>query len=328
MHIHCFGASVTAQSVTRNGVKNGYVDFLSDMCKTNHVKVTRSAFGSCQFYNMGKFAFNSCLEGHPDILMFDWHTTGESNHSISQWVSIIRTCLLKGTLPVILILPRRDIDISLQKYSILDLLNSISLVIDLSSLRDYDVILRDVVHTTEKGSLTYAHLVWDDIKSIAVNRDILLKQISVYTSALASFSDYECSVHYSCHPMPAYASYLDQTYRLIVGLSSPSDVGVWGTKDFQVGDIKIWEPFKKKSAIYHVFDQWCYYARDSLLLTHSASSNVNIIEIALSSPLYSLLCPKLDLSTSASKQRLGTLNIIKRLYVKSDVDVSIALCKK
>ncbi len=260
MHIHCFGASVTAQSVARNGDMNGYVDCLSAMCKTNHVKVTRSAFGSCQFYNMGKFAFNSCLEGSPDILMFDWHTTGEHNHSISQWVSIVRACLLKGTLPVILVLPRRDIDLSLQKYHILNLLNSISLVIDLSNLKDYEVILRDVVHTTEKGAISYAHLVWDSIKCLALNSDALLRQICVYASALASFSDYECSVQYSCHPIPAFASHLDQTSRLIVGLSSPSDVGVWGTKDFQVGDIKLWEPFKSKSTIYQVFDQWCYYA--------------------------------------------------------------------
>jgi hypothetical protein len=325
MRIHCFGASVTAQGTSRNGEITGYVDHLAALCKEQNLTIERFAFGSCQFFNMGRFGFSSSLELDPDVIIFEWHTTGEKTHNISQWISLIRICLQKGIFPIILVLPRRDIEKSLQKYQILSLLKSVALVIDLTEGINSDELFRDVVHTTPKGAAVLARIIYKYIIKYILSERAFLMKFNSYKAAIGSFSTHNCHVQYSYHSVPDNLSSLSQTSRLVVGLSATSDIAIWGTKDSSIGDIKIWEPLSTKRYVYHVFDQWCHYSRDSLFLAHNSLSKVFIIELTWSRPLYSLICPKLDiLGQKLDDDNSFLKNVIKGFYIREGLNVNFA----
>jgi FkbM family methyltransferase len=268
--ISFFGASVTAQGESRNGEVNGYFSHIKkNNSLGNRVELRKHAYGSNQFYAIGKYELATVLQEKPDVLFFEWHTTGEESHSVDQWQASVELCKTCGCIPIILVLPKINADPTSQKYQILDILKDEALILDIRQLTgdNLNELLRDGAHTNPKGGAFYADVISDFIKSK------LLHTAFKNAEAQAKVSPWLAPVFYS-HKMKKIAYNKLQLCQQIshknsLAILNPSrfdaEYGFWGTKGPTTANAFVRSSASTKEVKLDCMDQWCFYSRSSLL---------------------------------------------------------------
>jgi hypothetical protein len=150
-----YGASVTHQSG-----KSGYFDNLDNKSYSK----LRMSYPSSQFYNAGFYNIPRIkfLSETPDIIFFEWSTTGENIFDLNKLKHVLVELSLQKIIPVFLLLPKKETfkfnrPCDEQLYSLSSEFD-ISLLDLRYLLNEYkaEEILRDGVHTTELGGKLYA----------------------------------------------------------------------------------------------------------------------------------------------------------------------------
>jgi len=284
LKIAFFGASVTAQGIARNGDLNGYVDHFQKLCGTN-ISVVKHGFGSCQFHSMGRYALLSILLLKPDILVLEWHTTGEEKHSIEQWAKTLILCLACNVIPIVLVLPHLRLSPELQKYSSISSISSIleeggiGRVIDLRYLVDKEgeILFRDVVHTNPFGASIYAAQLYASIRDI-INKRLEHRESSIFPWQAKDFYEKDFSrILFSTLDSETIISTL-RPLSIYNPFHECCEVSFWGRKGPVTPNIDIISSCQDvKPETKQVFDQWCYYERESALFAHEVRPAETVI---------------------------------------------------
>jgi hypothetical protein len=292
-----YGASVTHQTG-----KTGYYENLV----SNNFNFYRMSYPSSQFYNAGFYNIPRIIElvERPDIVFFEWSTTGENEFNLLKLEYLIRQLSYNQINLVFLLLPKKDTfqidrkcDIQLHKLS-LDFNIPILDLRGLLTAHAPDEIFRDGVHTTEKGAKLYSSCILEfldsniveshdalkfdgridfNIKIFDINKVVTESQLLILNfSAASNYS--EIAISHSIGPFSPVIEYI-------------SDGVVIGSKS--------------------IFDTWCYYQRDNFttLVPQSIISKLttNSISIKISS-----------VSPDYSITKTGEIfNIEKKLEIKS-----------
>ena len=159
-----FGASVTAQS-------NGYVECFARL--NPEVAVRKHGFGGMHLCDAGMCFLDQVLENKPNYCYIDWFSTGYRSTG-DETMEYINTLIARLTLIqckiVFLFLPYREDDkrdFYLHCKTILSNKNIHYLAIDeLVEPKDINTILRDSIHTTDKGSEKYAEYISNDYHAV------------------------------------------------------------------------------------------------------------------------------------------------------------------
>ena len=164
-----FGASVTEQ--TRNhssGEVTGYYSCLQT--DYPHI-VERVSAGSCSIHDAGILLLEDVITKAPDVCFLEWCTALKIEPDLDAVTYICKSLAARGIAPIPLILPRSDRDNASIKLTS-DLITVCTRLgcptLDLTGTLDDEssrLILRDVVHTTQKGAKIYAQLISDFIES-------------------------------------------------------------------------------------------------------------------------------------------------------------------
>jgi hypothetical protein len=317
-----FGASVTAQGEARNGDKNGYVSHLQDLLShLGHVKIEKHAFGSNQFYAIGKYALASILHSMPDIIFFEWHTTSEESHSIHQWVCSLQLAKKCGSEPVVLVLPRRNSDPAAPKYRILKDLTDYASVLDLRHLGDEqsDVIFRDTVHTTSRGGYLYATKIGGFLESTILPKMLSRESYIMQTPWLVP--EFYSKLGQIAYDRIKVDLAIDSSKYLLIRNPTPenAEYGFWGLKGPTCGNAIVYRTPGSCPDVIRCVDQWCYYTRESLLFRLTIPAFC-FVKIGVNGDIeeFSKHCPKaLEEPYSVSlptENKFFTLNITDIYY--------------
>ena len=153
-----YGASVTHQSGD-----SGYFTHLKNRLfelgwNAERMTYPSSQLGNAGFFNLINFNFDQSI----DLVVLEWSTTSEASYQEKKIKVIFEFFLSKKIPLLILILPQRN-NYMKPRVSELQLQQSALLygtgLIDLRSLcllYDFSTLIRDDVHTTEKGALLYS----------------------------------------------------------------------------------------------------------------------------------------------------------------------------
>jgi len=271
MNILFYGASVTAQSGN-----SGYFNYLHRI----DLNFERLAFPSSQFYNAGFFNAHRVkdLLIKPDIIFFEWSTTGENDFDIDKLYYFLNEMQVNDILPIFLILPKiteyknnRISDDQLYKISneskvpLLDLRH-------LLSNNAHTDILRDGVHTTELGAKLYANCILEFLES---DISLTVKNLKIEKSLDYNISYYNVDL------------ILNENEKLIFDFKSKdinSEVVASLIKGPSTPILEYVsnEVIDKKS----FFDPWCYYERENFdtLISATTLNKIfsNSIEIKIS----------------------------------------------
>lgn len=252
MVIAFFGASVTQQ-------KNGYVShFLKNIKET----VMTYGYGSMHLKYAGVCMINNVLECKPNIVFIDWFSTGyiNTNDETINCLDTIVSVFSKNNIKLIfLFFPRKDHNERINFYLFCKkYLNDKKLFyIDLNEYLNYnEELIRDTVHTTEKGSKIYGELIYDiyikNIKEINICKNYLhvvkyenIKKIIINKN----FSNF-CELNGNCNVLGLY---------MIIGVHS----GI-----LEINGVK-----------FNTWDEWCHYNRHCLKLEFNVNgkTKINII---------------------------------------------------
>ena len=167
MRIHCFGASVTQQSVNHiSGEITGYtLQLKKQLAKTlGPVDVEVTACGSSYFDTAGYCLLPGILDSSPDVLVFEWFTTGLKRFDDVLWSSAVKMIRDSEIPTIFAIFPKRSLFSSgLECDAIWQARGAIGgniFVLDIyKSCRDSfspECHLRDESHTNANGALFYA----------------------------------------------------------------------------------------------------------------------------------------------------------------------------
>ena len=294
MKIIFFGASVTAQSINHStGAVTGYVDCLMQRCKGTNYEVNRVAYGSSQYCNMGIHGLSNALLETPNVIFFEWHTTGETY--LSKESLQLQNELLKsiGVRMILLVLPskRHSKNDITPKYDILTDTNIPCL--DLRYLIDHEhgtPLLRDEVHTNEFGAQIYSQHIHKYITECVIDSapkptftcmQDLLSQIDIkYQSILSR----QVPLHIHLSPRESLSLASSHNSRIIFTL----------TRGPKCPNVTISFPQKKLIEKVVMVDRWSYYNRKScgIEFTLEAMTEALITPIG-EIPDYETLCPKL-----------------------------------
>ena len=111
MKICCFGASVAQQSFNHKTHEVlGYAVVLEDILKTKipGLEFEVVAAGSSYFDTAGYCLLPEILRRIPDILVLEWHATGQKKFDDQLWSSAIKLIEEAGITTVIAIFPKKS----------------------------------------------------------------------------------------------------------------------------------------------------------------------------------------------------------------------------
>ena len=247
-----FGASVTQQ-------KNGYATILSSKLQT---KVNIYGYGGMHLNNAGICFIDKVIQDHPSYCFVDWFSTGYivSNEETKEYIDTIIYKFSEINCKVIfLFFPNKEYAERKEFYSFCKnhLEKRNIYYIDLASeINEFDLVLRDVVHTTDYGSDLYAKII---SKKFIYNKDSLI--ISVNTKPTKYTSIRKTIVN------KVFYEYIEITgkceiigFLLTIGPHSGM-VAVSGR-----------EGVKK----YNIWDKWCHFPRKDLNLPMKVEGKVQI----------------------------------------------------
>lgn len=263
MKILFFGASVTAQS--RNHATQsitGYVTYLDEKLANYDYSVSRVAYSSSQYSNMGLYGLGNAILAEPNVIFFEWHTTGESSINVELLLRQQRILSSMGILMILLVLPskRHSPSDNLQKYAMIPLVDLPCLDLRyLSSEAIHGEFLRDEVHTNEIGAQLYASAI-----DLWIRDNLLSAQTVNSQYSLSSLNRYS----YDEHGVLLYREIKIET-SLRVGhlfhLSLNQDASI--IYSFVRGplcpDIAITSSSMHGDRVERIVDQWSYYNRES-----------------------------------------------------------------
>ncbi|MAZ66499.1 MAG: hypothetical protein CMF25_05265 [Kangiellaceae bacterium] len=183
MHICFFGASVSEQDRGHaTGNITGYVTYYQEILASEDIKVSRVTSGSNSIDDAGVVYLQEVIDLKPDICFLDWITPAPADCAQASIDYIYSSLLENKILPVTALFPRKDRN---QRETpicqkLLSYCKAYSLpVLDLTDIeKDYSVdeVLRDTVHTSEKGAGIFAEKIHDFLSqlndlSVPVNKD-------------------------------------------------------------------------------------------------------------------------------------------------------------
>lgn len=257
MKICFFGASVTQQ-------KTGYV---VEYKKINpEHKIGQFGYGSMHLNDAGMCLINNVIDFEPNICFIEWFSTGYVNEWCDTYIENIIYKFTQNRCKIcFLFLYRNDIDE--KRIKMFDRVKMIAnkygvKYLDITHLNDITY-LRDTVHTTDVGSVTYAKeiakLNLEDLTfpSVVPNKnkysDINILQINKKINA-----DDEIIIQIND----------DQTE--IIGIYQK--IGPFSCK------ISIQD--KNKKEIIQVWDQWCHFERDNIKCSFKGFSGKTVLKLS------------------------------------------------
>jgi len=274
-----YGASVTHQT--------GKTGFFENLKNDNFI-FTRMTFPSSQFYNAGFYNIPRInnLEKKPEIVFFEWSTTGETEFDSLKLNYFIKSLIISNILPVFLILPKKD-TFKFNRHCDEQLYNiSSNAKVPLLDLRDIlisnniDEVLRDNVHTTEIGAKLYAERIDQFLTTFLFyeSKNIQLEEVVDFNIAT---HDLNCTITEG------------QSLSFLFTSSQHSEIAISHT----IGPYSpVLEYVSGGNLISKtsVFDPWCYYERDNFTtlvpnnIFKKISSNSLAIKISLDLPDFSI----------------------------------------
>lgn len=294
MNILFFGASVTAQSTHHStGLVTGYVDALMSKFSSHLYSVSRVAYGSSQYSNMGRHGLLNALLRIPSVIFFEWHTTGETHISKDVLEAQHNVLTKLGVRMVVLVLPskRHTSEDVIDKYKMLEEIEIPCL--DLRYLIDRgegEGLLRDEVHTNEIGAATYASHIDKYIQDNLLDSTNIPTYKSLYD--IIELVD------------PSYHWLLSREIKLDVDLTVGAGLTFSSNKSSQLmftimrgpccPNVRICDLISGNQSELELLDQWSYYDRFScgIEISIEPSGKVNIAA-SKTPPNYERHCPRL-----------------------------------
>jgi hypothetical protein len=275
-----YGASVTHQSGS-----SSYFDNL----EKNKFNYSRMSYPSSQFYNAGFYNIPrvKTLTDFPDIIFFEWSTTGENTFDIEKLKYALNELASSKILPAFLLLPKKETykvnrPSDDQLYSLSSEFN-----IPLLDLRyllnetNCEEILRDSVHTTEVGGKLYADAInkFLECETFGSPENIVLDQvpnysIEIFDGKVELFEGQLLTLNFDSR-----SEHSEVAISHTIGPYSP--VIEYISDGLVIGK-------------YSIFDPWCYYERDNFTtlvpqsIFKKLSSKSLIIKISPDSPDFSI----------------------------------------
>lgn len=165
INIFFHGASVTQQDGD-----SSYFRQLEYLVKDDlEISISKKGYGGCHLSDAGFLTISSDVGSDIDICFMDWSTTGQSDFDQSKLRYMVGVLLDRKITPVFLLFARRDNDLTNRvcDKQVMDLCREFGVsYLDLRSELDFDLHLRDVVHTNEKGAKIYAKFIYEKIKDM------------------------------------------------------------------------------------------------------------------------------------------------------------------
>ena len=249
----------------------------------------RLAFPSSQFYNAGFFNAPRVkdLLNKPEIIFFEWSTTGENIFDLEKLKYVINELANSGIQLVFLLLPKKETykvnrPCDDQLYDL-----SAELNIPLLDLRylltenNLEEILRDGVHTTELGGKLYSDAInkfleipnFGNVEGFVLD-PVLNYSIQIFDGKVTLSEGQLLTLNFD-----TYSEYSEIAISHTIGPYSP-----------------IIEYISNGSMIgkHSIFDQWCHYERDNFTtlvpqsILKKSSSKSLVIKISSESPNFSL----------------------------------------
>jgi len=242
--IACFGASVTKQ-------KTGYATLLESILGRGY-EVSIHGYGGMYLNDAAVIYINEVLEYNPDLCIVDWFSTQYENKiplgDIEVCLeTIIRRFSVNKCKLLFLFLPRIDTAVRVEFYKeCLGVLKKHKMkYLDLRNEYDIELggIIRDYVHTTERGSELYAQRIVDIIKNEVITIPKILPPESKYSNIesikfVAEIYD-KLELSGECN---------------IIGMNLT--IGPYSGM-VELGGIK-----------QNTWDNWCYYERENIKITN------------------------------------------------------------
>lgn len=250
LKINFFGASVTQQ-------KNGYAWAFKNA--NPNVDCSIFGYGANHISGAGICYLSDALKNNPDFLILDWFSTGYCNENnlfkLCEYIeAILYRTINAGTRPIFLFLPQeispRGIYESLMGH--ISKFNVPFLDIDRALSRRKDI-LRDSVHTNDLGSILYAN----EIISYFTERGLKYP----YSLSIPAINKY-------CEVKEIEINKVIQKKLVIEGEAEV--IGISQTIGPYTGYVKIDNYLEK------LWDRWCYYERNMMLLNIHVSGQKEI----------------------------------------------------
>ncbi|WP_428739671.1 WcbI family polysaccharide biosynthesis putative acetyltransferase [Sulfurimonas sp.] len=288
LKIAFYGASVTQQSINREGETVGYVQnikkILSELLPDKEFLIYQLGYGSNHFNDAGYIYFEDLLKVTPDIVFLEWHSTGIDYFESEKYDYILNKLITSECKIINLILPlKRCIDkperVNIQqsrwyqKKGVLQL-NFYKLL----SKQDFYKCIRDEVHTNVYGGQVYGSLIADYIFKI-INNEVVLEDDGETISPTKTFEE-----------APKITSIelnkdLNEYEKLKIELSNVSSQSMQLFFKSRVGPFSPLLNIKTIATSYQVniFDEWCRYERTVLKsLTKEITADISKLEVSIS----------------------------------------------
>jgi hypothetical protein len=161
--ISFFGASVTAQ-------KNSYATQFPEADYTKHIY----GYGGSQLHSAGMCMIDTALKFNPKYCFIEWFTPTlkYTEEELKDYIyTIITKCLENCTVPIFLFFPKKDDASDLwenktKQYDyIITILNTYNIpYIEVYKKlnKDLNILLRDIVHTTDVGAQEYFKIIYEE----------------------------------------------------------------------------------------------------------------------------------------------------------------------
>ena len=290
-----FGASVTQQ-------RNGFVDYFAKMSSS---KVLKFGFGGMHLNDAGICFIDKVVESKPKICFVDWFSTyyiGQDG-KLDLYIDAIVEKLLKIGCRVVFLFCVRNKDSKVLDWKLFystakNYLKNKGIeyipLDEILSIYPVEEILRDEIHSTERGSQIYAETIFNYLRDqIPLPKAVVKPNIYSLISVLpikASFDD-EIVLEGNC---------FIQGFHL--------QIGPWsGIVKVELGTASYKE---------NTWDQWCYYGRDHF--SFNLPLNGKAVFIVSNEKFDTSLC-KESIDFSKHKKKL----VIHEIYYRGD---SLKIC--
>lgn len=291
MKIVFFGASVTEQAISRDGIKTGYVAHLKSLFEESNfdVDIVQKGFGSSSFNAAGFIYANEVKELKPDIVVLEWHTTWLGKFDSSKYFSVIASFLKAGIKVVNLVLPRREAIeperecVKQSRAAIKQGAFFLNLIDHVENGIDLNQCLRDYVHTSEKGGAVYAQYIYNFLVEEVFKSDS--------SNPLKKSTNFDVEQYFediACTSLPFEKKLLPGNKLKIEFEAIASEVQIFA--EMRVG------PYSPKLCMYggtntkiSIWDEWCGYERNclkALTPVFSPKDNYIVFEISEERPKY------------------------------------------